>query len=185
MSMDKVELALIKIVSVVRRKINDWVPKEGKAAEDCQRFLREGRFNSGIHNRDSASNGDMNGYTGGSSLQRQDSTSSSSSFDRIDVAGSFSGPHESAQPSSDDLPATVRKFSRPSALYRNLSLLIIWNATDYDLLAFAHRLDLSKTLNLLAPLAGEECPLRLFLQVRNRPFLSNQAIESQSSILRL
>lgn len=101
---DMVEQALVNVVNIVRRKIPDWLPKEGKAAEDAQRLFREGRFGNSNYNRGSTSNDTTNRYNGPNGYREEDAAITSPSFSTNGIAHSAQG---TASPGNDDLPTAV------------------------------------------------------------------------------
>lgn len=107
--LEKVELALVKIVSIVRRKINDWLPTEGRAAEDARRLLAEGKFeDSGSSPRHQFPHSGTNGYQPISD-QHYSNTSRSATQTTSPQNGSASAwVHSSSGPAvNDDLPSQV------------------------------------------------------------------------------
>lgn len=59
---------MIRVVSLVRKKLRDWLPSEGKAGEDAKRLLSEGKFedsnNGGYGSRNGNGNSLGNAYNG-------------------------------------------------------------------------------------------------------------------------
>ena len=122
---DKVELALAKIITIVRRKIGDWLPSEGKAGEDASRLLSEGKLENrssgggyGTPNSYGNENGGNYGSRSNAGYQNQPATpnnayqqSANSTANgapaQYDRAGTISGP-----------PSPVDTFPTQVSLHR-------------------------------------------------------------------
>lgn len=114
---ERVELALIRIVSLVRKKLRDWLPSEGKAGEDARRLMSEGKFeesNNGGYGSSRNGNGNSFGNAYNGNMQNGPSSngyaSQGGSWEQGKGNGNASNPNAAPSSPVDTFPTQVSYF---------------------------------------------------------------------------